>query len=248
MAYLSIEIRNQIINKINNNFSINKISKELNLAKSTIYYHYNKIKGKKFKEIEFNFNQKELGEFLGIFAGDGNFFHTSEEGYRIRFFVGYYEKDYSKNLKKLFFKIFNKNPWTWNNKSVIILQYKSKTLYNLLKKYLSWNGKKTYSINLTNLNHSKRFLIGFLKGLLDTDGYYNKNRNTIMFGTTSKNLNLQTNFILGKILNIKFSNYINYQKNRKPLYQTLIYGKYTYTLLKILKPRNPNKKLVSNNL
>ena len=78
MAYLPKEIRQKIIKRINENVSINNISKELNLAKSTIYYHYKKIKGKKPKEIEFNFrSEKEIGEFLGIFSGDGNFTLTN---------------------------------------------------------------------------------------------------------------------------------------------------------------------------
>ncbi len=249
MAYLSSEIRDDMINRINNCISINKISKELNLAKSIIYYHYKKIKGKKFKDVEFNFNKEdELGEFLGIFAGDGNFFHDKNGSYNIRIFVGYYEKEYAYILENLFFNVFNKKPWIWTNKSVIILQYKSKKLYKLLREHLNWIGKKTYSVGLINLNHSKLFFTGFLRGLLDTDGSYNKSRNTIMFSTTSKNLDLQTAFILEKILNIRFGKYIYYQEGRKPLYQTLIYGENARSIIEILKPRNKSKRPLTNNL
>ena len=45
---LPIEIRESMINKIKEGISINNISKELGLAKSTIYHHYKKIKGKKY--------------------------------------------------------------------------------------------------------------------------------------------------------------------------------------------------------
>jgi len=246
MAYLPKEIRQKIINRINENISINNISKELNLAKSTIYYHYRKIKGKKFKDIEFNFkSKKEIGEFLGIFSGDGNFTLTNYK-HKIRIYTGYYEKEYANNLEEFLSKGLKKKPWRWDNKSVIILQYSSKKLYNFIQTYLKWEGKKTYTIRLSNLNHSKEFFIGFLKGLYDTDGSYNKSKNTVAFYTVSNNLASQIEFILKDKLRIKYGKYINKREGRSPLHQIQIYGKNSHNILRILNPRNPNKNITNN--
>jgi len=247
MAYHPQQIIKEITDRINIGDSLNKISREMSIAKSTLYYHYKKIKGKKFKDVEFNFSSEELGEFLGIFAGDGTFNSTKNGEYNIRIFIGYYEKEYAYDLEKFFFIIFKKKPSIWQRKeSLITLTYRSKKLYQFIKNYLTWTGKKTYSIKLKNLNYPREFLIGFLKGLLDTDGHYQKNRYTVSFSTVSKNLHLQTSYIIKNILNIKFGTYIRHKKGRSPIYNTLIYGEDGRTILRILNPRNPSKRLAND--
>ena len=73
MSRLKKEMKQELINQIKKNNSINKISKELFLAKSTIYYYYRKIKGRKYKKLGIvtKYSKKE-GEIVGIFAGDGS--------------------------------------------------------------------------------------------------------------------------------------------------------------------------------
>lgn len=133
-----------------------------------------------------------------------------------------------------------------DNKSVIILQYSSKKLYNFIQTYLKWEGKKTYTIRLSNLNHSKEFFIGFLKGLYDTDESYQKSKNTVAFYTVSNNLASQIEFILKDKLRIKYGKYINKKKGRSPLHQIQIYGNNSHKILRILNPRNPNKNITNN--
>lgn len=243
MALIPLEIKEEMINNINEGVSINNISKSLGLAKSTIYYHYKKLKGKKFKDIQLNFkSEKALGEFLGVFSGDGSF-TLCNWAYDTRIYVGYYEKEYAKNLEDFLFDIFRKKPFIHKTQSVIVLRYRSKKLYQFIKKYLIWEGKKTYSVRLLTLNHSRDFLIGFLRGLLDTDGYYNKNKNMVTFDTTSNNLASQICFIIEKLLELKFSKYIFYREGRKPLHEIALYGQNSYSILNTLSPRNPNKNI-----
>ena len=63
--------REKIKSMIKNDLSLNKISQKLHVAKSTIYHHYLKIKGKQIKNVVIPKDNKILGEFLGVFAGDG---------------------------------------------------------------------------------------------------------------------------------------------------------------------------------
>lgn len=65
---------NKIICMIKAGYSINYISKHLATAKSTIYYHYKKINGRKYNIVKIPDNQMILGEISGVFAGDGSFF------------------------------------------------------------------------------------------------------------------------------------------------------------------------------
>ena len=50
MVLLAPELRNYVATEIKNGTSINKISKNTGYGKSTIYYYYKKINGKKYKE------------------------------------------------------------------------------------------------------------------------------------------------------------------------------------------------------
>ncbi len=64
----------EIVRLIKNNNSIPKISKKLNVSKSTVHHHYKKIKGPKYKKTVIPKEDSILGEFLGVFSGDGGFF------------------------------------------------------------------------------------------------------------------------------------------------------------------------------
>ncbi len=57
----------------------------------------------------------------------------------------------------------------------IDLTINSKDFYEFIKGYLIWDTNKTLSIRLKDKlsNYSNEFLIGFTRGLMDTDGFLN---------------------------------------------------------------------------
>ncbi|MDP3917448.1 MAG: LAGLIDADG family homing endonuclease [Nanoarchaeota archaeon] len=237
------EINN--INKlIKNGKSLRQIGNIIQRSKSTIYYHYKKINGKKFKSISLeNLTDCFLGEFLGLFAGDGNYFFDKKSyGYNLRFFFNINEKIYVEELSQHFHKMFKKKPGTYfyPKKSIIILGYKSKALHNLLVKNLNWKAsqKKTYTIHLKEKYRSKEFKIGFLRGSIDSDGHLSKNK--ISFASTSKKL---MNNIESFLIDLNFRNYKRYKyedkrKNRVKIHLLQLNRPERKKFLNLIKPRN----------
>jgi hypothetical protein len=143
-----VKFSDDIRNLIKQGVSINEIHRRLGAAKSTIYYQYKRIKGKTTKPIIFNFkNENELGEFLGIFAGDGHCRIRNDYHYIIQIVSGAYETGYRKYLGKKLQQWFSKKPYVTchmfrGKPSSYVFQYYSREIYQLIKKYLEWEGKK----------------------------------------------------------------------------------------------------------
>lgn len=239
-----------VLEMIQEGQSLNKISKETGLNKSTVYYHYKKIKGKKIKEIAFSFkNQDELGEFLGVFSGDGNLTINKRGSYDLRISIGAYESGYADYLYQKMGKWFGKFPQKITqdykgNPSVIILRYRSKKIYNLLQENLTWEGKKTYSIQLKQLDlYNTKFNRGFLRGLIDTDGSYYRKRKRLTFSSTSYLLARQAYLIITSNIGIRPAFYTYKKEGRATLYTIELYKAKAEKVIKCVKPMNPSKKL-----
>ncbi|MFQ6056962.1 MAG: LAGLIDADG family homing endonuclease, partial [Methanosarcinales archaeon] len=238
-----MKVTKEVIELIQRGVSINNISKQTGFAKSTIYHHYKKIKGKRFKEIKLNFkNENELGEFLGIFSGDGYFRKDKNYHYTTRIYTGYYESDYVEYLKRKLHIWFNKKPQIFHVKyenriSCVVFSYDSKKIYLLLKKYLDWEGKKAYTIKLKKLDlNNKEFNIGFLRGLIDTDGNFYAPKRRISFAAVSDNLIRQVNKIIVNNCNLQ-PKYFELKKNGRANLHTLsLHGKHAKSLIKQIKP------------
>jgi len=122
MPRLGPDVKEKLIFLIENDISINQISKKLNLGKSTIYYYYKKIKGRKYKIPEFTpgFTEKE-GEIVGIFAGDGSqYFHSKSYHYEVNIHFGKKSYNYLLYVKKLFDNYFNKQVYIHKEKGVLL--------------------------------------------------------------------------------------------------------------------------------
>jgi hypothetical protein len=235
-------MRDEVIGMIKSGKSLNAISKETDIAKSSLYFHYKKLFGKKYKTTTTNKDSKEdLGEFIGVFAGDGNyFFDRKKYHHRIRIYTGHYEKDYSKYLSGFLTKLFSKPPRVYKNsrKDVIISEYCSRDIYSLIKEYLEWETDKTKEVRLKNIDKlEQEFLIGFLRGIFDTDGGINLKKNKAAFGTSSKNLAYQIKNIL-ESLDLKPG---FYKYKDKGFWYIDLYGSRTDRFMKLIKPNNPNK-------
>ena len=242
MTRLDNETKQKIIRLILNSVSIPKISQKLNLGKSTIYYYYKKLKGKKFIVPSFYIRDNEVeGEIVGAFAADGCAVPQSQ--YQVAFYFSLDEEDYAQSFLELLTKFFNKKPYFYRypKGGKIIVRYKSKDIYKFLKHYLTWEGKKTYSVSLKNSSHSRGFYKGFIRGYLDCDGYTTKDRSAAHLFGVSKKMIIQIGKII-EILGFKYSFIRQEQKgNRVAFYRTIIKGYEARRFLKYIRPRNKKR-------
>jgi len=239
-----MKISSEAITMIKEGKSLNQIIKSTSFNKSSLYYHYKKLNGKKFKHVTINEKDKEkIGEFLGIFAGDGNFYFSKKlYKYSIRIYTGLYEKQYADYINNFLKELFKKEPQRYVNKdnNVITTCYYSKDIYELIKKYLIWEDNKTKTIRLKVIrDKDKAFLIGFLRGLFDTDGGIYKPKKKVAFGTASENLANQIREIIVQLgMTPGFYKYKN-----KDFWYLDMYGENSYKFMKLIKPHNKNKVL-----
>ena len=194
--------------------------------------------------MEFNTSsQEKIGEFVGVFAGDGNYTVDRRYHHQIRIFLTARDSLYIQHVADLFTFICNKKPSIYYRKSenVAVIRIISVELYNFITKYLKWNKRKTETVHLRKpLNgYKKSFLIGFLRGLIDTDGYIDK-RGTVKFSTISNNLSKNVELSLRK-LKINYRKYIqtDKRKNRKPITRIVVWKDFE-KLIKIIKPEHFN--------
>ena len=118
--------------------SLNKISKKLDISKTTIYYHYIRIKPKR-ETKPFNLSDEEkVGEVVGIFAGDGSLTTDKNYHYIVRIHLGTYMEDYADYVRNLYEDIFNKRFRKYIDRSRITLITQSKDIYNFFFNYLNF--------------------------------------------------------------------------------------------------------------
>tara|TARA_Y100000310_G_C20372034_1_gene663961 strand:- start:154 stop:765 length:612 start_codon:yes stop_codon:yes gene_type:complete len=179
-----------------------------------------------------------LGEFLGLFAGDGCINKTKHYEYRIYLYFNITEINYVIELKKILFKLFKRYPMEFRRKNIIILAIYSKFIFELVFQYLTWNpkGRKCHSVRLKHHNHSLKFKIGFLRGCLDSDGYLSDK--TISFASSSKRLARDmTTFLDDLGIIYRFSTYKEKRANRVDMHHIYIRKKERRLFLQIIKPR-----------
>ncbi len=248
MNRLKKEIKLDIIHQIKNGISINNISRKMCLSKSTIYYYYKKIKGRKYKKLNISpkYSRKE-GEIVGIFAGDGSqYFEPKRYKYEVNIHFGYKNKKYALYVKKLYSGYFGKKFELYNEKNKNLrLRTSSKEIYNYFHYYLDFIPQTKHStVKLKTFKLSKNFNLGFLKGFVDTDGcvYFknNKKKVSVCFYTTSKQLSFQLMRILYS-LELQYSYYITRRENWKPLHNIKLLQQSVETFLNMVKPFKANR-------
>ena len=207
------------------------------------------------------FTKKE-GEIAGIFAGDGSL-HFEPIGYHYTVVVHFGLKNlmYAVYVKNLFENFFGKrfrleksNPTT-----IRIITY-SKEIFYFFKNYLDYNPKVKHStVKLKTNKFPLDFKIGFLKGLVDTDGciWFSKEerRHKISFCTTSEQLAYQVKNTLSE-LDIKtgLSVQVRKYRNEKPVYYINIWKCSVDRFINIMEPlkarteRGRWRNLVSHSL
>ena len=189
---LSLSEKNYIREMVQSGLSLKNIANRTGKSKTTVYYYFRDIRGRTILPITINEEKSELvGEFLGIVAGDGCLNKTKQHHYRVYLFFNKKEHAYVRELyTALFYELFKKQPSLFDRKErdIFILYFCSKEIYFFVKRYLTWDmtTRKSHSVHLKSRNHTTRFKIGFLRGLIDSDGYLSNDR--IVFSTSSMKL------------------------------------------------------------
>jgi hypothetical protein len=79
---LSSQLLASITKDILDGLSLKKISIKYGCAKSTLYYHYKKLKGKRYQQPNVAPMFSEIdGEIVGIFAGDGSQYYSKKNSH-----------------------------------------------------------------------------------------------------------------------------------------------------------------------
>jgi len=223
--------------------SLNEISRTLSLSKSTAYYWFRRFGGHTVPKVRINYDSEEnIGELVGIFAGDGNYYLDSGYRHIIKISLNIKDSFYSDYVYALIEKTCNKKPWKYQELShnVTAIRIISKELINLLEEYLDWGANKTLTVHLRqNLeDYGRDFVIGFLRGLMDTDGYLGNK--IAKYTTISFPLARNVEKLL-KTLGISSKGYVYYEKreNRHPIYRIVI-SKDFDKLISTIKPKHFN--------
>ncbi len=113
----------------------------------------------------------------------------------------------------------------------------------MIKEYLDWKGKKTYTVRLKNINlKDKKFNLGFLRGLIDTDGNYYPPKRRLSFSTVSKELAYQVFDIISFTLHVQPKIFIYKKVGCSDLYTLSLHGKNSKNLIDLINPGNKNKR------
>src|SRR3989344_2311619 len=235
----------EILKSIRNGESLGSISRRTGIWKSTLYYHYKRIHGKKYKEPKYSirFSEKE-GEIVGIFAGDGSqVYCKSNCNYQTNIHFGDY-KGYISYVKELYEKYFNKI-WRLNQDSrkdccvTYRMRMVDKKIFNYFSNYIDYNPHhKHNTVRLKTLKVPNRFKIGFIRGLIDTDGTICKERTgrlRIAQYTTSRSLAKQITRIITSF-EITCYRYERKRKGYKRIYINVISARDIGRFLKTFKP------------
>lgn len=227
MARLSSDQIKVVRGLISEGKSLNQIRSMTNIGKTTIYYHMRKMNGRKIKLVVLNDKDLEVvGEFIGFFAGDGSYFRNPDQWeHRIRLTFNQNEYTLMEHYRQSLARLITKQPNLYRAPSVLIVDVRSKILGEFILRYLKWSGKKVKTICLRDRKFflDREFLISFLRGLLDADGYIRKGRKEIYYGSIS--FDLASDFAQGlDILKIPYKRYTQKRKNCADFYKIRLSG------------------------
>jgi hypothetical protein len=221
--------------------SIKQICRDINRCRTTVWKYFRKIKGRTMIPIVVNEENDELiGEFMGLFAGDGCVYTTNNYCYRTYLCFNTNEEEFVNDLiEKVLLILFKKKPWIFIREHRLTLCYCSKNIHKFIEKYLEWNkeDRKTYSIKLRNQEFSTDFMIGFIRGSLDSDGYLSEK--AINFASVSPGLidNI-SEFLDNFNFTYSIKKYKEKRPNRKDMCHINIWKKDFNRFLELIKPRN----------
>ncbi len=252
MNRLSKEQKEHIKELKNKGLSLRSIQKITEFPLSTIQYNLNKNSGKRrIKAINIKLSNFQIGEIVGAFAGDGSFQHNQNgrsSKYFVKFYFSYENDEQYKNYIITLLKNIGLNPKVYvryyqKRPSSFEIRVASKKFVEFLREYLFWEGKKVLSIRLRRKldRYSLPFLLGFTRGVIDTDGFVCPTKTGC--GVVSAGLINNIKNILNRI-GIKSKVYISKSRksNWNDIYLLIIPKKYLNRFSKMVGLSNKRKK------
>ena len=110
------------------------------------------------------FNNLERGYLIGLFVGDGYLYHDKWGHYKINF---YFNPNKDKDIAEITYFLLKKlglSPYFMFNHGCLIVRSNSKQLFSYIQK----------EIPKIENQIDKKFIIGFISGFIDSDGYVEK--------------------------------------------------------------------------
>jgi len=230
-----------------NGESVNTIKEKLEIPKSTVYYHFKKEVGQKQKEkaLKIPENPEIKGEICGIFAGDGYVYVRGDGHYEITITLNIRD-NYWKQLSKFFEDKLQKKAQIVKEEKYgrVRLRYSSKKLYDLFQENLNWSKEdKTGTICLNETEHSHEFKIGFIRGLIDTDGSKDKEYRIYRYGSISESLVKNFCEILDSL---EIENSVHRSKDKREncrdMFRVKIYSDNADKFSEVISPRHSKKQ------
>ncbi len=132
-----------------------------------------------------NLSEKDKGYICGFYVGDGNIFVYSKTwAYRVRFHTFIKEIAIRQRIREIFAHLCNNLREYESKNNTVIMELHSKDLVNSLIELVTKDGVKKKKV-------TKEFLKGYIEGLIDSDGYVQRNYAEI----TTMNENLKNDLI-----------------------------------------------------
>ena len=165
-----------------------------------------------------NLTEKEKGYLFGMFVGDGyKYYHKKSRHYYIEFYLNSIkDKKIINFIVKLLRKI-NLKPNLYQDKRYNCKRIRvySKELFNLLHKDIKLK------------NETKELKIGFVSGIIDSEGYYNEKKSDITVVNTNKKVLDKCKEILEELkVNASINKRILSKKDKLPSYRMCISVKF----------------------
>lgn len=183
-----------------------------------------------------------IGEFIGIFAGDGNYCRDNSYHHQVRIYININDTAYISEVKQIIFAVSKKSPFINERPAynVTVLRVNSINFVELIRTYLNWGHTKTRTVRLAKSpdSYSNNFAKGFLRGLMDTDGSLSKTRaiySTISSGLATNISDLLTRFRIEHEIYMQ----IDGRGNRKPIFRIVI-RKDIVSFIRIVRPKHFN--------
>jgi len=191
---LSSAEKQEIRELIRKGFSLENIALKLNLRKSTVYYHARTYCKKQTKLNMNALSAKEQGYILGMFVGDGNvIMKTSKGQYGLKFTLDNKRDQKIAHFLRILFKKAGKKTETRTEARSLYIRIFSKKLTGFISNLVSTTKRPDSQRNIKSLvnyeNWSSDFKIGFVSGLLDSDGYVHYGKKGKHYGAVIKTNN-----------------------------------------------------------
>lgn len=157
-------------------------------------------------------NDKDIGFLVGVILGDGTF---TDNHYGVKVTLGKHESFWLKELEQFFTRYgFDYANHTYDYSTATNLSLGSDVKADLMELGLEPNKASEKSLPLHLINTNKEFMVGFLDGIISTDGNVHTKKDNPMVRIKSASKSLLSS--IQKVLNLLGIHGRIYSVNRKP--------------------------------